>query len=121
MFFMSTFLTSIGSNKVVFMFNSELFPTRFRNVGVGIGLLAYLVLFSVANKVYLYMVDSMTMQGTFVFFAITSKTLKGIEECYAGKQNFKREKISLNGPLNFNKSMYSYSWLAGSTLNPSWL
>lgn len=111
MFFVTAFLTSMG-DKVVFMLNGELFPTKFRNVGVGIGLLAFSIFISAANKVYLFMVDSITLQGTFLFFALTcfisffsfyfilpeteGRSLKEIEEHYAGIKKLNHGKTTLN-------------------------
>ncbi|XP_058809392.1 facilitated trehalose transporter Tret1-like [Phymastichus coffea] len=71
MLILSTFLTSAGIDKVVFMYNAELFPTKFRNVGTGIGIFVFSVCSAVVNKSYLYVVAAVTLPGAFLIFGIS--------------------------------------------------
>ncbi|XP_058790707.1 facilitated trehalose transporter Tret1-like [Phymastichus coffea] len=66
----STFLTSAGVDKAIFMYNAELFPTKFRNVGTGIGLFIHAIGGATISKTYLYLEEAVSLSGTFVIFGI---------------------------------------------------
>ncbi|XP_014207253.1 facilitated trehalose transporter Tret1-like isoform X2 [Copidosoma floridanum] len=101
----STFVFAAGLDKVVNMLNGELFPSRFRNVGTGVGSFVGAVFSMIMSKQFLYMIDYMTIQGVFLFFGVMSafgfvllyrmipetegKTLMEIEEHYAQARSFK--------------------------------
>lgn len=98
---LSTFLTSAGIDKVVFMFNAELFPTKFRNMGTGIGLFVYTICGATVSKSFLYVKAAVSLSGCFLIFGIScfvccitfyfvlpeteSRTLQEIEKHYEKK------------------------------------
>ncbi|OXU22609.1 hypothetical protein TSAR_007245 [Trichomalopsis sarcophagae] len=102
----ATFLTSGGIDKVVYMLNVEIFPTQFRGIGAGIGLFLSSFLSAVVNKIFLYMVNGMTLPGVYLFFATVNitalilfyfmipetngRTLKEIEDHFTGVKKIKR-------------------------------
>lgn len=105
MIMIATFLTAGGIDKVVYMLNVEIFPTQFRGTGVGIGLFLAAFFNAVLNKIFLYMVNGITLAGVYLFFAIVNitaliffyfmipetngRTLKEIEEHFSGVNKLK--------------------------------
>ncbi|XP_024867862.1 facilitated trehalose transporter Tret1-like [Temnothorax curvispinosus] len=83
----------------------EVFPVKVRSSATGAaGMIAY-VMASIANKTFLYMVNGMSLSGTFFFYSLINaaglclmylilpetegRTLREIEEHYAGIQSLK--------------------------------
>lgn len=66
----SIFATTSGIDTIVNMLNGELFPTRFRDVGAGIGMFMNAASASILQKIFLCMEESLTMYGVFLFFSI---------------------------------------------------
>ncbi|XP_016836706.1 probable inositol transporter 2 [Nasonia vitripennis] len=103
MMIFAAFIFSVGIEKIIYMLNSELLPTRFREIGMGMGRFVSTLLLSLLRKVFMYMVDTMTLQGVFLFFGINSfiaivtfyfiipetegKSLIEIENHFAGKRS----------------------------------
>lgn len=65
----SIFATTSGVDTIVNVLTGELFPTRFRDVGAGFGMFMNTASASVVQKMFLYMVQSLTMPGVFLFFS----------------------------------------------------
>ncbi|XP_003423882.1 facilitated trehalose transporter Tret1-2 homolog isoform X2 [Nasonia vitripennis] len=103
MLIFSSFIFSLGIDKVSYMLNSELLPTRFREIGMGMGRFISTLLLAMLRKVLLYMMDAMTLQGVFLFFGTIcfialvtfyfivpeteGKSLIEIENHFAGNQS----------------------------------
>lgn len=97
---LSVFITTSGVDSIVMMLNGELFPSKFRDVGAGIGMFVNTASQALVNKAFVYMVEYITLPGVFIFFAFDAlvglvtfyfiipetegKTLVEIEEHYAG-------------------------------------
>lgn len=100
---LSLFIAVSGVDTIVIMLSGEVFPNKFRDFGTGIGMFVNTASMSVMNKIFLYMVQYITMPGVFLFFAVNSviglvtfyfivpeteeKTLMEIEEHYAKTKN----------------------------------
>ncbi|XP_043515060.1 facilitated trehalose transporter Tret1-like [Frieseomelitta varia] len=101
----AAFLSHNGIRLLPWVLAGEVFPANVRSSATGIaGSIGY-VFNSIANKVYLYMVDGMSMPGTFLFYSSINfaggvllyfilpetegRSLKEIEEHYAGIQSLK--------------------------------
>ena len=111
MMMLATFICSGGTDKIVYMMNVELFPTRLRSVGAGIGLFVSSLSAAIMNKMFLSLIDFLSLEGLFIFLALMNatasltfyfifpetnrKSLKEIEDYYKG-MSFFRNKSKLN-------------------------
>lgn len=101
----AAFLSHVGIRLLPWVLAGEVFPVKVRSSATGIaGSIGY-IFTSVANKIFLYMVGGMSLAGTFFFYALINfiggtllyfilpetegRTLREIEEHYAGVQNLK--------------------------------
>ncbi|XP_036149477.1 facilitated trehalose transporter Tret1 [Monomorium pharaonis] len=101
----SAFATNLGIRTLPWILAGEVFPVKVRSTATGAaGMVAY-VMASIANKTFLYMMNGMSLPGTFLFYSLINlaglcllyailpetegKTLREIEEHYAGIQNLK--------------------------------
>ncbi|XP_017761257.1 PREDICTED: facilitated trehalose transporter Tret1-like [Eufriesea mexicana] len=101
----AAFLSHAGIRLLPWILAGELFPVNVRSNATGIvGSMGYIFSF-IVNKVFLYMVNSMTLPGTFFFYCLLNlaggvllyfvlpetegRSLKEIEEHYAGVQSLK--------------------------------
>lgn len=97
---LSVFITTSGVDTIVIILTAELFPSKFRDVGAGIGLFVCSVSLATLNYSFMYLKELITMPGVFIFFAVNSviglvtfyfivpetegRSLAEIEEHYAG-------------------------------------
>ncbi|CAL7942106.1 unnamed protein product [Xylocopa violacea] len=101
----AAFLSHVGIRLLPWVLAGEVFPVKVRSSATGAaGSIGY-IFNSIANKVFLYMVNGMTLAGTFLFYAIVNfiggallyfilpetegRSLKEIQEHFAGIQNLK--------------------------------
>lgn len=101
----AAFLSHAGIRLLPWVLAGEVFPVKVRSSATGAaGSMGY-IFTSIANKVFLYMVGGMSLAGTFLFYAMINlvgglllyfilpetegRTLKEIEEHYAGVQSLK--------------------------------
>ncbi|XP_026667469.1 facilitated trehalose transporter Tret1-like [Ceratina calcarata] len=101
----AAFLSHTGIRLLPWVLAGEVFPVKLRSSATGMaGSIGY-VFTSIANKVFLYMVNGMSLAGTFFFYALINfvggvllyfilpetegRTLNEIEEHFAGIQNLK--------------------------------
>nr|XP_034185545.1 facilitated trehalose transporter Tret1 [Osmia lignaria] len=101
----AAFLSHAGIRLLPWVLAGEVFPVKVRSSATGAaGSMGY-IFTSTANKVFLYMVNGMSLAGTFLFYALINfvggcllyfilpetegRTLKEIEEHFAGVQNLK--------------------------------
>nr|CAD7441640.1 unnamed protein product [Timema bartmani] len=106
----SAFLTHVGIRLLPWILIGEVYPTEVRGVASGAsGSIGYIFSF-VANKVYFYMRDGLTLPGTFWIYGAISligsvyfffelpetegRTLHEIEEHFAGKRDLMTRKVS---------------------------
>lgn len=99
------FSSNLGIRTLPWILAGEVFPVKVRSSATGAaGMIAY-IMASIANKTFLYMMNSMTLPGTFFFYSMINlsglcllyvilpetegRTLREIEEHYAGVQNLK--------------------------------
>ncbi|XP_043281985.1 facilitated trehalose transporter Tret1-like isoform X2 [Venturia canescens] len=96
----SALLSHLGLKLVAWILIGEVFPATVRSGATGVAAAVGYVVFSIANKIYLYMVDGMKIYGTFMFYAVINfltcilmyfilpetegRSLQEIEEHYAG-------------------------------------
>lgn len=106
--FLGTFAIASGIEKVTFLLTGELFPCRHRSIGAGISHFINDVITAVFNKVSLYIVNFITLPGTFALFAIVNtfglitiyfilpetegRTLDEIEDHFTGVQKLRSQK-----------------------------
>ncbi|XP_076220601.1 facilitated trehalose transporter Tret1 isoform X2 [Nomia melanderi] len=103
----AAFLSHTGIRLLPWVLAGEVFPVKVRSSGTGIaGSIGY-IFNSIANKIFLYMMDGMTLAGTFFFYGLINilggvvlyfmlpetegRTLKEIEDHYAGVQSLKHK------------------------------
>ncbi|XP_054005535.1 facilitated trehalose transporter Tret1-like [Hylaeus anthracinus] len=103
----SAFLSHVGIRLLPWILAGEVFPVKVRSSATGAaGSIGY-IFNSIANKVFLYMVDGMSLPGTFFFYGMINvaggvllyfilpetegRTLKEIEDHYAGVQSLKNK------------------------------
>ncbi|OXU20339.1 hypothetical protein TSAR_014831 [Trichomalopsis sarcophagae] len=109
---LAVFMSAAGIEKIMYFINSEIFPLSHRLIGAGFGETFYNLITSVLNKIFLYLIDYLTVSGIFTLFAATNiigfitfyfvlpetegKSLNEIEEHYdAGKRNIEnKQKMS---------------------------
>nr|XP_012225934.1 PREDICTED: facilitated trehalose transporter Tret1 [Linepithema humile] len=101
----AAFASHFGIRLLPWILAGEVFPVKVRSSASGAaGMIGY-ILTSTANKTFLYMVNGMSLSGTFLFYAFINfaglcflyvilpetegRTLREIEEHYAGIQNLK--------------------------------
>lgn len=101
----AAFTSHIGIRLLPWILAGEVFPLKVRSSASGAaGMIGY-ILTSIANKIFLYMMNGMSLSGTFFFYALINfaglcflyvilpetegRTLREIEEHYAGIQNLK--------------------------------
>ncbi|KAL2727537.1 facilitated trehalose transporter Tret1-like isoform X1 [Vespula maculifrons] len=101
----AAFLSHIGIRLLPWILAGEVFPVKVRSSATGVaGSIGYIFM-SIANKTFLYMKASMSLSGTLFFYALINfiggivlyyilpetegRTLREIEEHYAGIQNLK--------------------------------
>ncbi|XP_011696202.1 PREDICTED: facilitated trehalose transporter Tret1 [Wasmannia auropunctata] len=101
----AAFMASMGIRTLPWILAGEVFPPKVRSSATGAaGMIAY-ILASIANKTFLYMMNSMSLPGTNFFYSLINlvglcllyvilpetegRTLREIEEHYAGIQNLK--------------------------------
>ncbi|XP_060829670.1 facilitated trehalose transporter Tret1-like [Bombus pascuorum] len=101
----AAFLSHAGIRLLPWVLAGEVFPVKVRSSATGMaGSIGY-IFNSIANKVYLYMVNGMSLPGTFLFYTLINfaggallyfilpetegRSLKEIEEHYAGIQSLK--------------------------------
>nr|CAD7202134.1 unnamed protein product [Timema douglasi] len=106
----SAFLTHVGIRLLPWILIGEVYPTEVRGVASGAsGSIGYIFSF-VTNKVYFYMLDGLTLPGTFWIYGAVSligsvyfffelpetegRTLHEIEEHFAGKRDLMTRKTS---------------------------
>lgn len=65
----SIFATTSGVDTIVNVLTGELFPTRFRDIGAGIGMFMNTASASVMQKIFLYLEKYLTISGVFLFFS----------------------------------------------------
>ncbi|XP_011864673.1 PREDICTED: facilitated trehalose transporter Tret1 isoform X1 [Vollenhovia emeryi] len=99
------FTANLGIRTLPWILAGEVFPVKVRSSATGAaGMIAY-IMASIANKTFLYMMNSMSLPGTFFFYSLINllglcllyvilpetegRTLREIEEHYAGIQNLK--------------------------------
>lgn len=99
----SIFVSATGIDKIVYLVIGEIFPVRHRYIGSGMGILISHILWSLMNKMFLYLVGVITISGTFIILALTNilgcitlyfilpetenRTLNEIEESYTEKKD----------------------------------
>ena len=97
-------VNQMGISQIIHILNSELFPSRYRHLGVGIGRLLELILSTIFNMYFMDIVNGITIKVMFSFFAIIciiafgtfyyiipdtdKRTLTAIEEHYKGVKKF---------------------------------
>ncbi|XP_076652807.1 facilitated trehalose transporter Tret1 isoform X1 [Halictus rubicundus] len=103
----SAFLSHVGIRLLPWVLAGEVFPVKVRSSGTGAaGSMGY-IFNSIANKSFLYMMDGMTLVGTFFFYGMINilgglvlyfalpetegRTLKEIEDHYLGVQSLKHK------------------------------
>jgi SP family facilitated glucose transporter-like MFS transporter 8 len=103
----SAFMSNIGIRQLPWILIGEVYPTEVRGVASGAsGSIGYIFGF-VANKTYFYMLNSMTLPGTFLFYGVVSlvgcvvfyfflpetegRTLHEIQKHFEGSQNLLKE------------------------------
>ncbi|KAL6261135.1 hypothetical protein P5V15_008662 [Pogonomyrmex californicus] len=101
----AAFTGNIAIRTLPWILAGEVFPVEVRSGATGAaGMIGY-ILASISNKTFLYMVNGMTLPGTFLFYSLINfvglgllyvilpetegRTLREIEEHYAGIQNLK--------------------------------
>ncbi|XP_066601646.1 facilitated trehalose transporter Tret1-like [Prorops nasuta] len=101
----AAFLSHMGIRLMPWILAGEVFPVQVRSSATGAaGSIGY-IFTSIANKIFLYMVNGMSLAGTFIFYAAMNiiggvilyfilpetegRTLREIEEHYAGIQSLK--------------------------------
>ncbi|XP_015186014.1 PREDICTED: facilitated trehalose transporter Tret1-like isoform X2 [Polistes dominula] len=101
----AAFLSHTGIRLLPWILAGEVFPVKVRSSATGaVGSMGYIFM-SIANKTFLYMKSGMTLSGTLLFYALINciggiilyyilpetegRTLREIEEHYAGIQNLK--------------------------------
>ncbi|XP_011175856.1 facilitated trehalose transporter Tret1 [Solenopsis invicta] len=99
------FSANLGIRTLPWILAGEVFPVKVRSTATGAaGMIAY-VMASISNKTFLYMINGMSLSGTFFFYSLVNlvglcvlyvilpetegRTLREIEEHYAGIQNLK--------------------------------
>ncbi|XP_076632356.1 facilitated trehalose transporter Tret1 isoform X1 [Colletes latitarsis] len=103
----AAFFSHIGIRLLPWILAGEVFPVQVRSSATGTaGSMGY-IFNSVANKIFLYMVNGMSLAGTFFFYGLMNvaggvllyfilpetegRTLKEIEDHYAGVQSLKNK------------------------------
>nr|XP_033330310.1 facilitated trehalose transporter Tret1-like [Megalopta genalis] len=103
----SAFLSHVGIRLLPWILAGEVFPVQVRSSGTGAaGSIGY-IFTSIANKTFLYMMNGMTLVGTFFFYGLINilgglvlyfvlpetegRTLKEIEDHYLGVQSLKHK------------------------------
>ncbi|KAJ8683312.1 hypothetical protein QAD02_019104 [Eretmocerus hayati] len=75
----SNFVSCAGYDSIVNDLNGELFPSKFRNVGAGIGNFFNSVVMALTNRLFLKVVDFITLEGSFMIFTVA---------CFIGSLTF---------------------------------
>jgi sugar phosphate permease len=110
----AAFFSHMGLKMLPWILAGEVFPSEVRSVATGAASSIGYIFSSIANKVFYYMKNGMTLPGTFLFYAIVNfaglislyfllpetegKTLKEIEHHFAGIQKLgnKSKRQNLN-------------------------
>lgn len=129
----SAFFSHVGIRLIPWVLSGEVFSSQVRGTATGIAGSLFYIFSSIANKIFLYMVESLTLPGTFLCSACINlggvivlyfimpetegRTLKEIEEHYAGIQNLKhrpkkeslptKEKWAATNPTPINDDIES--------------
>ncbi|XP_020277859.1 facilitated trehalose transporter Tret1-like isoform X2 [Pseudomyrmex gracilis] len=101
----AAFMANIGIRTLPWILAGEVFPAKVRSSATGTAGMTNYILTSISNKIFFYMINGMTLSGTFFFYSLISfaglcylyfmlpetegRTLREIEEHYAGIQNLK--------------------------------
>ncbi|XP_058809364.1 facilitated trehalose transporter Tret1-like [Phymastichus coffea] len=104
----AVFANAAGVETIVHMLNSEIFPVSVRYIGSAIGSSISAVIASIVNKVFLYVVDGITLPAVFLFFAVVNavalltyyflfpetegRSLKEIEDHFTGIRDLNEPK-----------------------------
>lgn len=103
----AAFFSHVGIRLLPWILAGEIFPVQVRSSATGAaGSIGY-IFNSIANKTFLYMMDGMSLAGTFLFYGLMNvaggvllyfilpetegRTLKEIEDHYAGVQSLKNK------------------------------
>lgn len=130
----AAFLSHIGIRLLPWILAGEVFPVKIRSSATGIAGSVGYIFTSIANNTFLYMKGSMSLSGTFFFYALMNfaggfllyyilpetegRTLREIEEHYAGVQNLKSSKKEEDDHLKRLK-LDKLSILLGSVVKSS--
>ncbi|XP_043282053.1 facilitated trehalose transporter Tret1-like [Venturia canescens] len=103
----SAYLSHVGIRLLAWVLTGEVFPAMVRAGATGVAASVGYIFTSIANKTFLYMVKGMEFSGTFIFYAAMNllsgiilyfmlpetegRTLREIEEHYAGINNLKNK------------------------------
>ncbi|XP_058790660.1 facilitated trehalose transporter Tret1-like isoform X2 [Phymastichus coffea] len=109
MILVSVFSCTVGIKNIPWIMSGEVFPQNIRSIANGLVSSTFNIYSAMINKVFLYMVQSMTLAGTFLFFTLINffglivlyfilpetegRTLQEIEQHYAGVRNLKDRPI----------------------------
>ncbi|KMQ85625.1 facilitated trehalose transporter tret1-like protein [Lasius niger] len=101
----AAFVSNFGIRLLPWVLIGEVYPVEVRSSATGASGMVGYILSSIANKTFLYMMNGISLSGTFVFYALINlaglcflymmlpetegRTLREIEEHYAGIQNLK--------------------------------
>lgn len=113
MILIAVFSCTVGIKNIPWIMSGEVFPQNIRSIANGLVSSTFNIYSAVINKLFLYMIDSMTLGGTFLFFTLINffglivlyyilpetegRTLQEIEDHYSGVQKLKdRPKVNRN-------------------------
>ncbi|EFN66250.1 Sugar transporter ERD6-like 6 [Camponotus floridanus] len=101
----TAFATNFGIRLLPWILIGEVFPVEVRSTATGASGMVGYILLSIANKTFLYMMNGISLSGTFIFNACINlaglcflywmlpetegRTLREVEEHFAGIQNLK--------------------------------
>ncbi|KAK2584483.1 hypothetical protein KPH14_006858 [Odynerus spinipes] len=130
----AAFLSHVGIRLLPWILAGEVFPVKIRSSATGIAGSVGYIFTSIANNTFLYMKGSMSLSGTFFFYALMNfagglllyyilpetegRTLREIEEHYAGVQNLKTAKKEEDNHLKRLK-LDRLSFILGSVVKSS--
>ncbi|XP_072762137.1 facilitated trehalose transporter Tret1 [Anoplolepis gracilipes] len=101
----AAFVSSFGIRMLPWVLIGEVFPVKVRSSATGASGMVGYILQSIANKTFFYMMNGISLSGSFIFYALVNlgglcflyvmlpetenRTLREIEEHFAGVQNLK--------------------------------
>ncbi|KZC08782.1 Facilitated trehalose transporter Tret1, partial [Dufourea novaeangliae] len=111
----SAFMSHVGIRLLPWVLAGEVFPVKVRSSATGFaGSIGY-IFHSIANKSFLYMVNGLSLAGTFFFYGLINvlggvvlyfmlpetegRTLKEVEDHYAGVQSLKNKPTKESLPI----------------------